>query len=93
MGQLPYEPKESGEEWASRRGYLSHIPDTPESIEKQKQKRIDAEKKRKEIDARFHEILAQVSKQKGQAYFCSNCNAEVKINYNYCEKCGSKLMW
>jgi ribosomal protein L40E len=93
MGPLRYEPKESGEEWASRKGYLARIPDTHEPTEKQKHRRIEAEKKHKEIEERFHEIIAQVNKVKGQAYVCGNCNAKVRINYNYCEKCGSKLIW
>jgi hypothetical protein len=93
MGQLPYKPQEPSEEWASRKGYLAHTPDTPESIEKQKQKRIEAEREHKETDTRFHEIIVQVNKQKGQTYFCGNCHAKVKINYNYCERCGYELIW
>ena len=28
-----------------------------------------------------------------EKFFCDNCKNEVDINYEYCPKCGSKLIW
>jgi hypothetical protein len=89
MGELPYKPKESGVEWASRKGYLARAPDTPEHIEEQRRKRIEAEKKRKERDKKLSEVFDEMN----QTHYCTNCRAIVRISYVFCANCGIKLPW
>ena len=61
-------------------------------LEKAPQKVIEQEAK--VIIEKYNESLVDlgviISDEK---FFCSNCKDELEIEYDYCPKCGSKLIW
>jgi hypothetical protein len=100
MSKLPYnKDKESGEEWAAARGYLSRTPETSGDIEEQNSKRTHAKNNRVERNERLAKTFDIINQMSHQIYYCYNCyyvlnrKSEVKIGDNFCGCCGSKITW
>lgn len=93
MGEFRDKSKESSKAWALSRGYGA---ETPKSLKRfEEQKRIEAEKKRKERDEKLSIMFAQINQMLGQNYCAPNNNQQIqgKITGNLCPKCGQKSLF